>query len=345
MKGSLVFGATGQMGSYLCEYLLNKGEHVYAVKRRTSTNTEKNLHKCLDHLNFHLLEGDITDFSSVWQLCEEAGKYLADFSIYNLAAQSHVHTSFNQPGYTTDVVYKGVLNILEWLRIQKRTDVRFCQFCSSEQYGSEQSKGNDEPYQNEDTKMIPNSPYSVAKLAAHNLCKIYRKAYNIFACCPIIFNTESPRRGENFVTQKIVRYVKTLEDYIFESYAQGVEKEDMPEYLKTYSKLKLGNMSAKRDWNWVMDTIDGVYRICNYAKPDDFVLASGNTYSVLEFVDAAFKFIGLNYQDFVHIDKGLYRPCEVEYLRGRSTKAQKKLGWKPTSNLETLIEKMFHEQA
>ena len=321
-KTAIVTGITGQDGSYLSELLLQSNYTVIACRRRSSTNNLERVTHLLDDPNFILTEFYLTDPSGVYQTIQ---KYQPD-EFYNLAAQSHVGTSFKQPSTTFEINTVGVTNILEGIR-HYSPHTKLYQASTSEMFGRNYStETNGKRYQNENTEMLPQSPYGIAKLAAHNMVEIYRSGYNLFACCGILFNHESPRRGENFVTQKIVKWIK---DYI----ASG-KSPDFP-------KLKLGNLAAHRDWGHAKDYVRAMWMMLQQETPKDYVIATGETHSVQEFLDLAFKSVQLNPEDHVVIDPDLFRPAEVEYLCGDPTFANNDLGWNPQVSFEGLIQDML----
>ena len=338
-KKALIFGITGQDGSYLAELLLKKKYLVHGVKRRSSSiNTFR-----VDHIyqdpqvksrNFFLHYGDITDSTSVSKIIE----LIKPHEIYNLAAQSHVAVSFEVPEYTANADALGALRILEAIKfhkLEKRT--KFYQAGTSEMYGKVQ-----ETPQNEKTNFYPLSPYGVAKLYAHWITKNYREAYNIFGSNGILFNHESPRRGETFVTKKIVRALVRIK--------MGKQK-----------KLFLGNLDSKRDWGHARDYVEAMWKILQQKKPDDFVIATGKQLSIRQFVNLVAKKLnmhiiwrgkGLNEKGFdlkskkniIMVDKNYLRPLDVNTLLGNATKARKKLSWKPNTNINQLIEEMISEE-
>jgi GDPmannose 4,6-dehydratase len=363
-KTAIVTGATGQAGSYLSELLLNKNYSVVGITRRTSgDNTSRLKPFCLANPNFELVEGDITDSFCIAGLID---KHKPD-EIYNMAAQSHVGTSFGQPGLTWDITAKGVLNILEAIRHSGSSQsIKFVQASSSEMFGKnfdikptwnnekewlELAEGNRErKIQNEDTAFMPQSPYAVAKLAAHHLCRNYRDSYGIQASCAIMFNYESPRRGEQFVTRKITKWIGefmsfkegsidhnihfTDDDICIDTGPQAID-------IKTFPKLRLGNLDAKRDWGYAEDTMKAVYLMAQKETPDDYVIATGETHSVREFLDVAFGLIGVDdWSNYVVVDPKFFRPAEVDYLLGDSSKAKEKLGWEPETKFNELVKIM-----
>ncbi len=319
-KRALIFGISGQDGSYLAELLLNKRYEVYGVVRRTSTHCTERIDHLQTEPNFHLVQGDITDFRSVHHVLNER----CYDEIYNLAAMSHVKVSFDEPFHTTDVDYKGVLNILECLRIIADFRPKFYQASSSELFGSVVDK---DGHQRETTPFLPNSPYAIAKLAAHHAVRLYRESYGLWACAGILYNHESPRRGEHFVTRKITQHVA----------AYKLAK-DQGRFIQP---LQLGSISPKRDWSHAKDMVYGMWLMLQQEVADDYVLASGETYSVEDFLRAAFAEIGVNdIRGLYTIDNTLFRPCEVKYLRGDSSKARKTLGWRPTITFPELVKEM-----
>lgn len=314
-KVALITGITGQDGSYLAEMLLSKGWIVHGTIRRASTfNTQRIDHLYKDrhekNVKLFLHYSDVTDFGNIDRLI----KKIEPDHIYHLAAQSHVKVSFELPEYTGLVTGIGTTSILEAIR-KVDSDTRFYQASSSELYGSTP------PPQNEETPMSPQSPYAIAKLYAHWITKNYRQAYGIFASTGILFNHESPRRGEIFVTRKISRALASI-------------------LSKKQKYLYLGNIEAKRDWGYAPEYVDGMHRILNHDKADDFVLATGQSYTVKQFLEFTFGYMDLNYEDYVKIDPEYFRPTEVDYLLGDASKANNELGWKPQVDLEMLAKIM-----
>ena len=338
-KKALIFGITGQDGSYLAELLLKKKYIVHGVKRRSSSiNTFR-----IDHIyqdphvkprNIFLHYGDITDSTSVSKII----KLVKPDEIYNLAAQSHVAVSFEVPEYTANADALGTLRILEAIKFHKlEKKTKFYQAGTSEMYGKVQ-----ETPQNEKTNFYPLSPYGVAKLYAHWITKNYREAYNIFGSNGILFNHESPRRGETFVTKKIVRALVRIK--------MGKQK-----------KLYLGNLDSKRDWGHARDYVEAMWKILQQKTPDDFVIATGKQLSIRKFVNLVAKKLnmnivwrgkGLNEKGFdlkskknvIIVDKNYLRPLDVNTLMGNAAKARKKLSWKPNTNINQLIEEMILEE-
>lgn len=318
MKRALITGITGQDGSYLAEQLLSKGYEVHGMVRRSSTfNTGR-----IDHLYFHNREmqekrfflhyGDVTDTASVTNIVESV---LPD-EIYNLAAQSHVKVSFEVPHYTASVDALGTLNFLEAIR-QKKLKTRFYQASTSELYGMVQAIP-----QNETTPFYPRSPYGVAKLYGFWIVKNYREAYGLFACNGILFNHESPRRGESFVTRKITLGVARI--------LHGLQ-----------DKLVLGNLEAKRDWGYAPEYCDAMWRMLQTDAPEDLVIATGETHTVREFVEEAFALAGLDWRKHLVTDDTYLRPSEVDVLIGDASRAREKLGWQPTVRFKDLVRLMF----
>jgi GDPmannose 4,6-dehydratase len=335
MKTAIVTGVTGQDGSYLSELLLEKQYRVIGVHRRSSTLNLANLVNVVNNENFSLYCCDITDGVSVNNLVAE---FKPD-EIYNLAAQSFVKASFDQPVYTFLANTIGPLNFLEAIKNISPT-TRFYQASTSEQFGKNfktrvlQSDNfstgvigkSFEKYQDETTEMVPQSPYGVAKLAAHHLVRIYREAYGIYASASLLYNHESERRGKEFVTRKISNYIGNL------VYAMKNKQE--------YPKLKLGNLDACRDFGYAKDYVQAIYLILQKETPDDYVISTGETHSIREFCELAFSQVGLNYEEWVEIDPKFFRPAEVDYLCGDSTVSKILLDWQPKTTFEELVKIM-----
>ena len=327
MKKAVIFGVTGQDGSYLSDLLLSLGYKVFGVARRTSTDNTTRIAHLLHCKGFELVQGDITDCGSVYRILNE----IKPNEVYNLAAQSHVWTSFEQPGLTWDVTGKGVMNILETIRNMNKRP-RFYQASSSEMFGDSIEiviidGGQQDRYQDETTVFNPQSPYAIAKLAAHHLTCLYRRSYGLFACSGILFNHESERRGERFVTRKVTQYVSEL-------YHAQKEERDIP-------KLRLGNLYSERDWGHAEDYVKAMFLMLQQDSPDDYVIATGETHSVEEFVIEAFKCINIyDHSNYITIDENLYRPSEVPYLRGLPLKANTDLDWEPNVSFEELVRRM-----
>ncbi len=297
MKRAFITGITGQDGSYLCELLLEKGYEVHGLVRRSSMLNRTRI----DHLHgdprLHLHYGDLTDGVSLVNLVRD----IEPHEVYNLGAMSHVKVSFEMPDYTTSTNAVGTLRLLEAIRAAG-LDCRFYQASTSEMFGSTP------PPQNEDSKFHPRSPYGASKLQAHWVTVNYREAYGLFAVSGILFNHESPRRGENFVTRKITKAVAAIK--------AGVEEH-----------VELGNLDAVRDWGYAPEYVEGMWRIMQADEPDDFVLATGEGHTVRDFCAAAFEHAGLNWEDHVKYNASFERPSEVDALIGDSSKAREKLGW------------------
>jgi GDPmannose 4,6-dehydratase len=323
MKTAIVTGITGQDGSYLAENLLDKDYKVIGLYRRSSTNTFNRI-KHIDNPNFILQEYDITDPSG----CISLISYIQPDEFYNLAAQSHVATSFKQPTTTFEINAIGVINVLEAIRLFSK-HTKFYQASTSEMFGRNYSVDSDgNKYQNEETSLLPQSPYAVAKLASHRMVQIYREAYNLYCCSGILFNHESPRRGENFVTRKITRYVGRL----------------VNNKLQPDEKLRLGNIKAVRDWGHAKDYVEAMrLMLNNNIAANDFVISTGQCYSVEQFLQIAFGLINKDWNNYVVIDPEFYRPAEVDYLRGNSDKAKKLLGWEPKIPFEDLVKDMVNQ--
>lgn len=373
---ALITGITGQDGSYLAEHLLGLGYKVIGIKRRSSSANDERIKHLYRNESFSVETGDVTDLSYMF----DAVRRIQPDELYNLAAQSHVKESFAQPILTTDVVYGGALNCLEAIRMCSK-ETKFYQASSSEMFGSSYSYKNSydqydviehydflttpvkklwisnwcgqddhkyieerfqreladgtvfqQPFQNELTPFLPNSPYAIAKLAAHNLVRLYREAYGIFACSGILFNHESRRRQEMFVTRKISKFVGNL--------------------IKTgphFGKLKLGNLEARRDWGHAADYVRGMHLMLQHGKPDDYVLATGETRSIKDFLEEAFSMDGEFpvgfWEQYVVIDESLKRPMEVPYLRGDASKAKKILGWEPKISFSELVHEMVEHDS
>jgi GDPmannose 4,6-dehydratase len=308
-KKALITGITGQDGSYLAESLLAKGYEVHGLVRRSSSFNTWRIDHVRDRLVLHY--GDLVDQNSLARALEA----LQPDEVYNLAAQSHVKVSFDMPEYTTDVTAIGVLRVLDAVR-DLGLHTRVYQAGSSEMFGLVQ-----ETPQTEKTPFYPRSPYAVSKLYGHWMAVNYRESYGMHVSNGILFNHESPRRGENFVTRKITMGVAAIK--------QGREKD-----------LRLGNLDAKRDWGYAKDYVDAMWRMLQQEKPGDYVIATGETHSVREFCEEAFGCVGLDWKDFVKVDPKYFRPAEVDLLLGDSSKAQRELGWKPGVTFKQLAKLM-----
>lgn len=348
-RRAVIYGITGQDGSYLAEMLCEKGYMVIGVARRASTSNEARIQHLFSLDNFELVEGDITDSGSVFSII---GKHCPD-EIYNLAAQSHVGTSFNQPYYTFQVDALGELNILEAIRtIYPYARHYFAG--SSEEFGNNYTVLGDKKFQDEETPFAPASPYAAAKVAAHHLVQTYRKSYGLHASVGILFNHESPRRGDQFVTKKIINWIK---DFIIWTEAEGflcnTDLEFDGEYISSpltkskFPKLRLGNIKASRDWGFAGDYVRAMWLMLQQDEPDDYVIATGDTYTVEEFLEEAFAHADINddFHKYIHIDPKFYRPNDVEYLRGKPTKAMHKLGWFCEVSFTDLVRLMFEGES
>ena len=341
---AIVFGITGQDGSHLADLLLDKGYNVTGVARRSSTDTSSRIKHILNHPKFQLVEGDITDASSVLNILKSNENV---DEVYNLAAQSHVGTSFKQPALTWDVTGKGCINILQSI-VDLGMNTRFYQASSSEMFGSSYVIGRDgTKYQDENTKFLPQSPYAISKCAAHHAVRLFREAYGLHASAGILFNHEGPRRGDNFVTKKITNWVV--------DFAMWLKNNDLKlDYLcysdtmiyglndSIFPKLRLGNIESYRDWGYAGDYVEAMWLMLQQEYPDDYVICTGETHKVKDFLDHAFNHINIeNWLNYVYIDPEFYRPAEVDFLRGDCSKAKTKLGWTPKYDLRMLVSLMI----
>ncbi len=311
-RKALITGITGQDGSYLAEFLLKKGYEVHGIIRRSSSfNTGRIEHLYQDphtpHRRLFLHYGDLTDGAALARLLSK----IQPDEIYHLGAQSHVRVSFDIPEYTANVTALGTLRLLEAIR-ETQIPTRFYQAGSSEMFGDAPSP------QNENTPFFPKSPYAAAKAYAHWLTVTYRESYGLFACNGILFNHESPRRGETFVTRKITRSLARI--------LAGKQE-----------KLYLGNLDAKRDWGYAPEYVEAMWLMLQQPKPDDFVIATGESHSVREFLDEAFGLVGLDWHPYVEIDPRYFRPTDIEILQGDATKARTQLGWSPRVRFKELV--------
>ncbi len=341
MKRALISGITGQDGSYLSELLLEKGYEVLGIYRRTSTSNFARIYHLLDEPNFKLVQGEITDSGSIFGIFSS---FKPD-EFYHLAAQSHVGTSFEQPFYTSQVNYIGTLNCLEAIR-RYSSHTRMYFAGSSEQFGSNYKVDkNGQKYQDETTTMTSRSPYGTSKIAAFLSVKNYREAYGLFCCSGLLHNHESARRGEEFVTRKITKYISEMvkwynspdvhfSDVIF------FAEELCTDYNYCFPKLRLGNIEVARDWGHSKDYVRAMWMLLQQSKPDDFVVATGEAHTVREFLEIAFKHIGItNYENFYVVDSEYFRASDIEFLRGDSTKIRQ-LGWAPTISFDELVTQM-----
>lgn len=347
MKKAIITGITGQDGSHLADLLLEKDYEVIGISRRSSIDNTYRIQHLLDCDRFKLVEGDITDVSSVINIFKNNEDV---DEVYNLAAQSHVGSSFKQPALTWDITGKGCLNLLQSLVDLNMTHVKFYQASSSEMFGSAYDiDDNGEKYQDENTKFMPNSPYAISKCAAHYAVRLFRDAYNIHGSCGILFNHEGPRRGDEFVTQKIVKwianFVKWLNSNDQISNQMAFTDEEIVVNGNKFPKLRLGNLEAFRDWGYAGDYVEAMWMMLQQNKPDDYVICTGEAHTIAEFMDISFNYVGLpEWRNYVLIDDNLKRPSEVPYLRGSCNKAKKELKWQPTYNLEGLVKLMLDAQ-
>lgn len=323
MKTALITGVTGQDGSYLADLLLKKGYIVYGMIRRSSSNTKLNIEHLESHPKFILLNGDLTDQNSLFR-CIKASE---PDEIYNLGAQSFVGESWNTPEYTSEVTGLGVLRMLEAIREYDK-DTKFYQAGSSEMFGNTTNIHYTEedlvtqPYLDEDSPFYPRSPYGVAKVYGHWITKNYRESYNMFACSGILFNHESERRGHEFVTRKITDGVARI--------ALGKAKE-----------ISLGNLDSKRDWGYAPDYVEAMWLMLQQDTPNDYVIATGRSHTIREFLTAAFSVVGISdWSKYVTQNPKYMRPAEVHVLCGDPAKAKKELGWVPKTSFEDLVQKM-----
>ena len=312
MIKAFITGITGQDGYYLSKLLLEKDYEVHGIIRRASTfNTariDSLISKYSNERKLNLYYSDLLDSSSLNNLIAK----IQPDEIYNLAAQSHVAVSFKNPIYTTQSGNSGTISLLEAIKNQDK-EMRFYQASSSEMFG-----GENEEMLNEDSPFIPKSPYAASKVFSYNMTKIYRESYNLFCSNGILFNHESPHRGETFVTRKITRAVGRI--------FVGIQK-----------KISLGNIEASRDWGFAGDYVEAMWKILNHSKSDDFVIATGETHTIKEFLEIAFDYVNLKYEDFLEISEKHFRPNEVSYLLGDPAKAKKELKWSPKTSFKELV--------
>tara|TARA_R110000823_G_scaffold309803_2_gene434310 strand:+ start:6184 stop:7155 length:972 start_codon:yes stop_codon:yes gene_type:complete len=312
LKTALITGITGQDGSYLAEFLLEKGYRVVGLKRRTSTICTERLDHIYNHKNFEMRYFELNDTGCMWRLL---GEYMPE-EIYNLAAQSHVRVSFEVPESTVDTIVMGTMRLLEAAR-HVVPDARFYQASSSEMFGD-----NPEYPQDENTALMPASPYACAKVFSHHLIRNYRESYGMHASSGILFNHESPRRGETFVTRKITLAAARIK-------------------LGLQDKLYLGNLDSKRDWGFAGDYVEMMWLMLQQDEPDDYVVATGRTYTVRAFLEVVFGHADLDIEKHVETDERLFRPQEVPLLLGDPSKARRKLGWSPKVDFEELAKMMY----
>lgn len=376
IKKAIITGVTGQDGSHLADLLLSKNYEVVGMSRRSSVDNTYRIKHLLDHDRFHLVCGDITDVSSIQNILTSHGDVN---EIYNLAAQSHVGHSFKQPAVTWDITGKGVINILQAVVDLNMTHVKFYQASSSEMYGKnyderpkvmiedgkvvtgEHGKGlyEYEKYQNESTKLMPQSPYAIAKCAAHHVTRLFREAYGIHGSCGILFNHEGPRRGEEFVTRKITKWCAGYKNWRSKNKwaVKPIPNVNLKPHQKIpedmigrvgngelilYPKLRLGNLDAFRDWGYAGDYVEAMWLMLQTEEADDYVVCTGETHTIRDFLDLSFECIDIkDWSEYVMIDPEFYRPAEVDYLRGDSDKIRNKLGWTPETSFKDLISMMI----
>lgn len=338
-KTAVITGITGQDGSYLAELLLSKGYEVWGVQRRSSVANLERVEHLVEKEGFNICEGDVTDYASMSRIIGD----LQPDEVYNLAAQSHVRVSFNEPFHTTQVNYIGCLNLLEAIRHNSKHS-KFYQASTSEMFGKNYTVLDDgRKVQNEDTLFMPQSPYAVAKLAAHHACEVYRDSYDIFACSGILFNHESERRGLHFVTRKITSWIGEFYNWwdrepVLLKECDSVRKSTSED---KFPKLRLGNLDSMRDWGHSEDYVRAMFLMLQQESPNDFVIATGHTYSIRDFLKCAFECIGIyKWDNYVVIDPKFYRPADVEYLCGDYSKAKSLLGWEPEINFSNLVKTM-----
>lgn len=364
MKTAIITGITGMDGSYLADLLLSKNYKVVGIKRRSSSDNEGRIKHLAGNENFRTLEGDLTDYASLVQVFKSVPGVN---EVYNLAAQSHVGTSFKQPGLTWDVTGKGCMNLLQCLVDLNMQHVKFYQASSSEMFGAsfdekpayknEQDylrlSKNKEPlhtkYQDENTKFLPQSPYAISKCAAHMSVRLYREAYGIHGSCGILFNHEGARRGENFVTRKITKWLGEYQKWMMNNHDELVSDITFSkDYIhlsncRRFSKLRLGNIDTYRDWGHAKDYVRAMWMMLQMEKPDDYVICTGQTRSVRDFLETAFAKFGVcDWENYIVIDPEFYRPAEVDFLLGDCSKAELILGWKPEYSFQQLVTEMIN---
>jgi GDPmannose 4,6-dehydratase len=313
MKKALITGITGQDGSYLAEFLLNKGYKVYGLNRRQSNPNFGNISHLLSRMG--IISGDLTDSTSL----EAVLRDISPDEVYNLAAQSHVHTSWKQPILTNDINALGTMRLLEAIRTVKPS-IKFYQASSSEMFGKVL-----ETPQKETTPFYPRSPYGISKVSAHYMTINYRESYGLFACSGICFNHESPRRGLEFVTRKIVNGAVNIQ--------KGISTE-----------LRLGNIDSRRDWGFAGDYVEAMWLMLQHHRASDYVISTGETHSVKEFLELTFNALGMDYRDYVKIDDSLIRPAEVDILMGDNSKIKRELGWSPKVSFKDLVSMMVNDE-
>lgn len=347
-KKAIITGVTGQDGSHMADLLIEKGYTVIGITRRTSTSNTQRINHLLNHPDFKLVEGDLTDPHSVLSILLE-NKDVCE--IYNFAAQSHVGTSFSQPSLTFDITAKGVINILQAI-VDLKLNCKFYQASSSEMFGKAYDEDENGKYQDENTVFTPQSPYGIAKLSAHHMVRLYRQSHGLFGVCGILFNHEGERRGEEFVTRKITKWIGKFVKWLKDN---NIRYEDLSQHClaeqseilfasgvaSSLKKLRLGNLDSYRDWGYAKDYVEAAHQMLQQEHPQDYVICSQESHTVREFLDEAFGLIGVpKWFGLVYVDPALYRPSEVDYLKGRSIKAQKELGWRPKASFKELVKIM-----
>ena len=347
---AIIFGVTGQDGSHLADLLLEKKYTVIGVSRRCSVDNTDRIKHLLNSDGFNLVQGDITDVFSVMNILKDNEDV---DEIYNLAAQSHVKVSFSQPALTWDITGKGCLNILQSI-VDLGLHSRFYQASSSEMFGKNFDECNNGKYQDENTKFMPQSPYAIAKCAAHYMTGLFREAYDVHASAGILFNHEGPRRGDTFVTRKITKWIGEYTNWRKKHSEYPVSIDSDADYINvgswklqsneiksSFPKLRLGNLDASRDWGYAGDYVEAMWLMMQQDNPDDYVICTGETHTIKEFLDVAFEHINISdWSNYVVVDPEFYRPAEVEYLCGSSNKASEKLNWKPKTSFAELVKMM-----
>jgi GDPmannose 4,6-dehydratase len=357
-KTAIIFGITGQDGSHLTDFLLQNNYRVIGVVRRSSTDTTGRIKHALSNPKLKIVDGDVTDYSSILKIFNNYAPQTGPVcEVYNLAAQSHVAVSFQQPGLTWDITGKGCLNILQAIvDLNLVNRVKFYQASSSEMFGKNYDIKDGKKIQSETTRFLPQSPYAIAKCAAHEAVRLYREAYGIHASAGILFNHEGPRRGDNFVTRKITKWIGEFRRWKNAIDSQQHDYTSDPNFLLKLSpvslggsgnitdkfpKLRLGNLEAFRDWGYAGNYVEAMWMMLQQEIPDDYVICTGETHTIREFLDVAFDLIGIkDWSNYVVQDKEFYRPAEVDYLLGDNTKAVTKLGWTPKTSFKELVTTM-----
>lgn len=355
-KTAIIFGITGQDGSHLTDLLLQNNYRVIGVVRRSSTDTTGRIQHVLNNPKLKIVDGDVTDYSNILRIFNNyVPKTGSVCEVYNLAAQSHVAVSFQQPGLTWDVTGKGCLNLLQAIvDLNLINRVKFYQASSSEMFGKNYDTKDGKRCQSETTRFLPQSPYAIAKCAAHEAVRLYREAYGIHASAGILFNHEGPRRGDNFVTRKITKWLGRFVSW--ESKIECIDYVSSPDLLlkkssfssqtsgdltDTFPKLRLGNLEAFRDWGYAGNYVEAMWMMLQQEIPDDYVICTGEAHTIRDFLDAAFTLVGVyDWSKFVVQDQEFYRPAEVDYLLGDNTKAATKLGWTPKTSFYELVKMM-----